>query len=378
MPFIILGRERFALPIGDTRIGGGGDDALPFPELARHPTIAVLTLTPDGTASVSRHSAASEALCVDGSPVDGHPVRLTHGAKIEVAGLRLVFGDLRARGATAHVSEVPDDELALLLFDAPGDPTADSGGRLIALPTGSAIAIPDEGVVIGRDPDCDVVLTDREVSRRHATIRPSIQGYVLTDISTTGTYVNRRRIEGAHVLGMGDVIRIGDAEFRFEADAATFEPAPERRSRSTVPLIVPTPSAPSSPLTASPRLLAMLEIIDEGLHKGTRFRLEHPVAHIGRNAHNDIKLEDDTVSGSHATLTRRTSGWVLLDRGSTNGTYVDGERVKGERQLAGVAELRFGGVKMMFRPIPGGPGEETKKTRAIVGVSLGTSRKSKS
>jgi pSer/pThr/pTyr-binding forkhead associated (FHA) protein len=375
MPFIILGRERFALPIGDTRIGGDGDDALPFPELARHATIAILALTPDGAASLSREGAASVALSVDGAPVGADPVRLTHGAKIDAAGVRLVFGDLRARGATAHVSGVSDELLALLLSDTPGEPTADSGGRLIALATGSTTAIPAEGVVIGRDADCDVVLAGREVSRRHATIRPSIQGYMLTDTSTTGTYVNRRRINGAQVLGMGDVIRIGDEELRFEADAATFEPSAELRPRNTAPLPVPTPSVP---LTATSQLLATLEIINEGLLKGTRFRLERPTANVGRNLHNDVRLDDDTVSGSHATLTRRTSGWVLLDHSSTNGTYVDGERITGERQLAGVAELRFGGVKMVFRPIAPNGSADTKKTKAVVGVSLEQSRKSKS
>lgn len=374
MPFIILGRERFALPIGDTKIGGSGDDALPFPELARHATIAILALTADGAATLSRQGAPSVTLTVDGAPVSADPVRLTHGAKIDAAGVRLVFGDLREWGATAHVSGITDDELALLLSDAPGEPTADSGGRLIALATGSTTGIPAAGVVIGRAPDCDVVLGGREVSRRHATIRPSIQGYVLTDTSTTGTYVNRHRVNGSQVLGMGDVIRIGDEDLRFEADAATFEPAAELRPRSTVPLPVPTPSVP---LTATPKLLATLEIINEGLLKGTRFRLERPVANVGRNPHNDVKLEDDTVSGSHATLTRRTSGWVLLDHGSTNGTYVDGDRITGERQLAGVAELRFGGVKMVFRPISAGPAEDTKKTRAVVGASLEKTRKSK-
>jgi pSer/pThr/pTyr-binding forkhead associated (FHA) protein len=375
MPFIILGRERFALPIGDTRIGGSGDDALPFPELTRQTTVAVLALTPDGTASLCALRPESGALTVDGKPVGADPVRLTHGAKIEAAGVRLIFGDLRARGATAHVSSVSDEELAQLLADAPGEPTADSGGRLIALATGSTIPIPADGVVIGRDPDCDVVLAGREVSRRHATIRSTIQGYVLTDMSTTGTYVNRRRVDSAQVLGMGDVIRIGDDELRFEADAATFEPALGVRPRPTAPLPVPTPS--SVPLTGAPRLLATLEIINEGLLKGTRFRLERPIANVGRNPQNDVKLDDDTVSGSHATLTRRTSGWVLLDHGSTNGTYINGERISGERQLAGVAELRFGGVKMVFRPIGPGAGEETKKTRAVVGVSLDQSRKSK-
>jgi pSer/pThr/pTyr-binding forkhead associated (FHA) protein len=376
MPFIIFGRERFAISIGETRIGGTGDDALPFPELARQTTIAILTLTPDGKTTLSRADETTTPVTVNGTPLGAEPVKLMHGAKIEAGGVRLVFGDLRQHGSTMHVSGA-DRELAQLLSDVPGEPTADSGGRLIALATGTTTPIPSAGVVIGRDPECDVVLAGRNVSRRHAEIRPSIQGYLLTDTSTAGTYVNRRRVDGTQVLGMGDVIRIGDEELRFEADAATFEPVAELRPRTTAPLPVPTPS--SVPLAATSRLLATLEIINEGLLKGKRFRLERPIAQVGRNPHNDVKLEDDTVSGSHATLTRRTSGWVLVDHGSTNGTYVDGERITGERPLAGVAELRFGGVKMLFRPI-GGSGDDgtTKKTRAVVGVSLERSRKSTS
>ncbi len=376
MPFVILGRERFAIAIGETRIGGSGDDALPFPELARHPVLAVLTLTLDGTTTLSPAEDAKDPITVNGKPL-GDPLKLMHGAKIEVGGVRLVFGDLRQHGATAHVSGVSDSELAHLLANTPGEPTSDSGGKLISLATGATATIPDAGVVLGRDPECDIVLAGRDVSRRHAEIRRSIQGYVLTDKSTTGTYVNRHRIDGAHVLGMGDVIRIGDEELRFEADVATFEPAPELRPKSTVPLPVPTPS--SLPAQASSKLLATLEIINEGLLKGKRFRLERTVANVGRNAHNDVQLGDDTVSGSHATLTKRTSGWVLLDHASTNGTYVDGERITGERQLAGVAELRFGGVKMLFRPIGGsGNDQDTKKTKAVVGVSLEQSKKSTS
>src|SRR3712207_9210521 len=70
-------------------------------------------------------------------------------------------------------------------------------------------------------PECDVVVGGKDVSRRHASIRPSLQGYVLTDLGANGTYVNGRRVEAAQVLGMRDVVRIGDEEFVFEADAGT-------------------------------------------------------------------------------------------------------------------------------------------------------------
>jgi pSer/pThr/pTyr-binding forkhead associated (FHA) protein len=212
------------------------------------------------------------------------------------------------------------------------------------------------------------VIPSKNVSRRHASIRPSIQGYVLTDLGANGTFVNGRRVEAAQVLGMRDVIRIGDEEFQFEADAETFEPAAELRNEPTA-ASGPPPLRPT-PTTAMAKLLATLEIISRGALLGKRFRLERTVAHIGRSPDNDVRLDDDTVSGSHATLARRKSGWVLTDHGSTNGTYIDGERLSGERQLpTGATELRFGGIKMVFRQIAGGAETDATSTRAVVGVS---------
>ena len=175
---------------------------------------------------------------------------------------------------------------------------------------------------------------------------------------------------------MGDVIRIVT---RICASRLTrrLRTSAELRPRDTSVVAVPGPL--SNPRLAEPRkLLATLEIINEGVLKGTRFRLERPVAHVGRHSDNEVHLADDTVSGSHATLARRGSGWVLTDHGSTNGTYVDGERITGDREVPGVAELRFGGVKMVFRPIGGLGGEpDTKNTKAVVGVSLEPARTSK-
>jgi pSer/pThr/pTyr-binding forkhead associated (FHA) protein len=379
MPFVILNRERFALPIGETRVGGTGDDALPFPELARAETAAILSLMPDGTATVRR--AGDAAVLLNGKPLGPEEAPLTHGARIDVAGFRLVFGDLRDAGSTAHVRGISDDERALFATLAAAEPTADSGGRLTALATGTVYPISEAGLVIGRDPDCDVVIAAKNVSRRHASIRPSIQGYVVTDLGANGTYVNGRRVDAAQVLGMRDVIRVGDEQFRFEADAASFEPAPELRPAPSVaepgaPVLRPTPVTPTAP--SGPKLLATLEIITRGVLQGKRFRIERPVTNVGRAPHNDVHLDDDTVSGSHATLTRRKSGWVITDHGSTNGTYVEGERMAGERELpAGVSELRFGGVKMVFRPIAGGPDADATSTRAVVGVSLKPSRKTR-
>ena len=64
------------------------------------------------------------------------------------------------------------------------------------------------------------MVTQAEVSRRQAKVIPAQAGYVLTDLSTNGVFVNGDRVKYSVLLGRGDVIRLGSEEFRFDADAA--------------------------------------------------------------------------------------------------------------------------------------------------------------
>jgi hypothetical protein len=48
---------------------------------------------------------------------------------------------------------------------------------------------------------------------------------------------------------------------------------------------------------------------------------------VGRSAECDVQLADDSVSRRHARLVFRDGTWVIQDRGSTNGTIVNGDRV---------------------------------------------------
>ena len=84
--------------------------------------------------------------------------------------------------------------------------------------------------------------------------------------------------------------------------------------------------------------------------KGQRLAVRTPVANIGRADYNDLVIPDPSVSTAHAKLQRREGVWVLVDLDSTNGTFVDGERVKGEAPLAPGAVVRFGDVQAVFEP----------------------------
>ncbi len=75
----------------------------------------------------------------------------------------------------------------------------------------------DGSVRIGSDTANSIVLPDPSVSRRHAAIRASQQGYELADLgSTNGIYVNGAKV-ARHRLNPGDVIRLGGSELVFRA-----------------------------------------------------------------------------------------------------------------------------------------------------------------
>jgi FHA domain len=62
---------------------------------------------------------------------------------------------------------------------------------------------------------------------------------------------------------------------------------------------------------------------------------------IGRDLANDVDLPDDRVSRFHAVVWAEDGGWWIRDVGSTNGTFIDRERVKAAVLLPDSCELRF-------------------------------------
>jgi hypothetical protein len=79
------------------------------------------------------------------------------------------------------------------------------------------IGLGPEPLAIGRDPQNDLVLDDRRVSRKHSEIRLRLGRYTLYDLqSTNGTYVNGRRV-AEMVLADGDRLSIGGVELLFRA-----------------------------------------------------------------------------------------------------------------------------------------------------------------
>jgi len=124
------------------------------------------------------------------------------------------------------------------------------------------------------------------------------------------------------------------------------EPAPQPVSEpepapSTPPAVEPVapaepparaePRAVAPPAPAAPHL-RVLESDDERLGAGDTLPLSAAVT-IGRSDENSVRLSDRFVSSRHALICLRDGRRLLVDRGSTNGTFLNGERVEEEVEL---------------------------------------------
>jgi len=91
-------------------------------------------------------------------------------------------------------------------------------------------------------------------------------------------------------------------------------------------------------------------VVEQGNRVGQEFVLDERVATIGRSAENNLVLLEHGVSRHHARLQRDPQGWLVLDQGSTNGTYINGQPLPahepyllrpGDRIALGNAVLAF-------------------------------------
>jgi pSer/pThr/pTyr-binding forkhead associated (FHA) protein len=94
------------------------------------------------------------------------------------------------------------------------------GGLLVVLSSsqfGQSFVIPDAPVVVGRQADCDLVIHDPLLSRRHFQVARDDEGeYLLEDLgSKNATFLNARQIQAPERLHYGDRIVAGDTVLRF-------------------------------------------------------------------------------------------------------------------------------------------------------------------
>ena len=93
----------------------------------------------------------------------------------------------------------------------------------------------EQQTIVGRDADCDVPLASRSVSRRHAIVEKTADGWFLRDLgSANGTFLGEERVTGAPLLP-GAALRFGDVEALFEIEAKETTSAERLISSLSIP-----------------------------------------------------------------------------------------------------------------------------------------------
>ena len=220
----------------------------------------------------------------------------------------------------------------------------EAGGRTESHP----LLEEEKGLVVGRDPACEVVLDSKEVSRRHARFFVRAGDLMVEDLgSQNGVFVAGSRIGKATVLIGAPAIEIGDVKVAIGGAG----PTPKRSATATARKQERRSDA------ALPQADAGGPAI-KGLGAGAVLRgkagkqiLLPAKATVGRGADCDVVLDDDSVSRHHAELARDDRGlYRVKDLESANGTFLDGKRLAGAGALLipEGARLRFGEVELIF------------------------------
>ncbi|MBE9507203.1 MAG: FHA domain-containing protein, partial [Chloroflexi bacterium] len=176
---------------------------------------------------------------------------------------------------------------------------------------------------IGRKPDNDVVLSLDYVSGHHGRLEQRTTAWHYLDLgSLNGTFVNGQRVQSA-VLRDGDILRIGDPQGN--SVSLTF------RAAGAAGVPVPAPSPIRMGATALGMKTSLL---------------------IGRNPQADIPLPAPIVSWHHARLDQYldagAQGHVLTDLNSTNGTFVNGQRLVRPHLLQQGDVVQIGPFRLVY------------------------------
>ena len=160
-----------------------------------------------------------------------------------------------------------------------------------------------QAMVVGSAPTCDVTVADGRVAPQHASLAETHNGFVLRDLgSPAGTFVD-------------------SPNFRVHEATVT----------AAQTLLLGTFHLPLGVLVrlleeADPSGLARSLRIGDALQ--TALQSDKSVLTLGREHGNDLVIDHPTISSRHARLTRLADGTLSIeDLGSTNGTYINGQRV---------------------------------------------------
>lgn len=177
----------------------------------------------------------------------------------------------------------------------------------------------DRDYVLGRDGSSDLVLDLEELRPRHARLSRDPRGVAIEPLSGAPVVLNGDRVAGRTLLQDGDWLSLGGSPFRVELQRPAQVGPVESASSATVPL------DRAAPLV------------------------------FGRLPSCGIQIDSPLVSREHARVTYGSSGALLEDLGSTNGTFVNGARLSRITPLHPDDQVGIASFVFVFTGDPGHP-----------------------
>ncbi|HEX2909497.1 MAG TPA: NHLP bacteriocin export ABC transporter permease/ATPase subunit [Chloroflexia bacterium] len=332
------------------RLSGQADVVLQSPTGRISRRHLLVYYRPDDKMLVAADAGSSNGTRLNGSLMIA-PVPLLPGDMLEVGDVQLKF----LLSGAAAIEDLPQGQyredkfpgFARLEVVETGVPGIEVGtfGRLT----------PGHPFTFGRHSSCDLrILETREegytVSRHQAEIRQGSGKYVLRDTGATNpTRINRLPLQEPHVLSEGDLIQIGSVVMRYRAP----------RLPLTSPAVT-TPPSGTGPQVRSQPLLQPRAILRYAalwaLHSGPAtmvLPLNKPVK-VGRGKDCELRLNDPSVSRHHAIFELDSNlNYSVTDLGSTNGTQLNGQSIKGKHPLRPGDRLTFGEFEFLYERVEG-------------------------
>lgn len=228
--------------------------------------------------------------------------------------------------ASQETTRCPESEIAMSFSLETGNtninarPTISNPASKLFISFVGGLCAGREGVVLekseavfGRGDDCDVKLEGDTVSRYHCKIKRIGNAFLVEDTSRNGTYVNGARISSAQICDQ-DQLRVGQNILLIHLSSSLGTGA--LISKNTTPSLLPY----------------MLELKPHIVVKGLEIGVTQPFGEdritIGRRAENHLVLDYDNISRQHLCIERRNEQYIATDMGSSNGTYLNNQRIQ--------------------------------------------------
>ncbi len=211
-----------------------------------------------------------------------------------------------------------------------------------------------DNTIFGRE-KADIIVSDTEVSATHCQIQNIDDHYHIFDMnSSNGTYLNGERIVKAK-LSEGDVIEIGKTSFRFALEDeknvrhiptlfTSSQQNPKDRSTSIVDTLI------EDELNATKDVQLIIHV-EYGDGENEVIELLQRVAFIGRASSFGHFDQDTEISRKHLMIKLNDTGEVFVeDQGSTNGSYINGEKISGMHLVKPTDQIKVGRCLLSILP----------------------------